>query len=95
VGFTESPYRIIMPVYQTDLMKLILNEHATLTSLECFQISKEIAEAMTALHDLGVIHLDLKPQNILINVVEDNIHPVITDFGKIFFLYLFPFIVKE
>jgi serine/threonine protein kinase len=38
----------------------------------------EIAEAMQAAHEGGVIHRDLKPQNVLITADD---HPKVTDFG--------------
>jgi len=38
----------------------------------------EIADAMQVAHEAGVIHRDLKPQNILITVDD---HPKVTDFG--------------
>lgn len=38
----------------------------------------EVAEAMSAAHEAGVIHRDIKPQNVLLTV-ED--HPKVTDFG--------------
>ncbi|MSR62881.1 MAG: serine/threonine protein kinase, partial [Planctomycetes bacterium] len=38
----------------------------------------EVAEAMQTAHDAGVIHRDLKPQNVLITSQD---HPKVTDFG--------------
>jgi serine/threonine protein kinase/formylglycine-generating enzyme required for sulfatase activity len=38
----------------------------------------EVADAMQAAHEAGVIHRDLKPQNVLITLDE---HPKVTDFG--------------
>ena len=42
------------------------------------QIAKEIIEALAYAHDKGVIHRDLKPQNIL---VTNDHHAKLTDFG--------------
>jgi formylglycine-generating enzyme required for sulfatase activity len=38
----------------------------------------EVADAMQAAHEAGVIHRDLKPQNILVTADD---HPKVTDFG--------------
>ena len=45
---------------------------------EMAQFVAEVAEAVQAAHDAGVVHRDLKPQNIL---VDDQGDPKVTDFG--------------
>ena len=45
---------------------------------ETAALLREIAEAVAYAHSLGVLHLDLKPGNVLIS--EDG-HPLIADFG--------------
>ena len=64
-----------------DLLKLILNEKSILKPIDSFQLAVAICNGMSALHNIGVIHLDLKPQNVLIKIKNDTMIPVITDFG--------------
>lgn len=45
---------------------------------EVAALLREIAEAVAYAHSLGVLHLDLKPGNVLIN---ENGHALISDFG--------------
>jgi serine/threonine protein kinase len=44
----------------------------------CYEIIKGISEGIRYLHENNIIHLDLKPANIML---DDNMIPKITDFG--------------
>jgi tRNA A-37 threonylcarbamoyl transferase component Bud32/DNA-binding NarL/FixJ family response regulator len=52
--------------------------HEGMTSLTALRIVSQIARALDAIHERGVIHRDLKPPNILFRA---NGRPVLVDFG--------------
>lgn len=52
--------------------------HDGMTSLTALRVVSQIARALEAIHERGVIHRDLKPPNILF---RDNGRPVLVDFG--------------
>ena len=55
-----------------------LDQRGRLPVRRCAQIIRDVAAAIHAAHEWGVIHRDLKPQNILLDLKD---RPVVTDFG--------------
>lgn len=65
----NSPYLVKM-----DLGGISLDRHleqSPLSELDILRIGKSIAESIAVVHDAGVIHKDVKPPNIIVNV-EDS-----------------------
>ncbi|MGE5413748.1 MAG: serine/threonine-protein kinase, partial [Syntrophomonadaceae bacterium] len=56
----------------------ILKKQGKLPTERLVKIFRQMAEGLKAAHDQGVIHRDLKPQNIMIDA---NDHVYVTDFG--------------
>jgi len=61
-----------------DLMALWKEQHIKEPHLIVFLL-KQILQGLRDIHKAGVIHRDLKPQNILVNL--NNLKPYIIDFG--------------
>jgi YVTN family beta-propeller protein len=64
----------------TDLRALILQEDG-LEPLRAVRLVDQVAQALDAAHELGVVHRDVKPANVLIGQRRGADHVFLTDFG--------------
>lgn len=73
----ETPY-ITMEYVKGEDLKSFIRKKEGLTEEEVITLAKQVCEGLTEAHRLGVVHRDLKPQNIMINKDGDT---KIMDFG--------------
>ena len=69
-------FYLVMPLFPGSLRD-VLNRHAPLHPLDVLAVGMQIASALAAVHALGLIHRDIKPDNILLS--DDR--AMLTDFG--------------
>lgn len=58
-----------------------LRENGPFTPVAAALMTAQIADALAASHADGVVHRDLKPANVLLQQVQGQMHPMLTDFG--------------
>ncbi|MGQ0620432.1 MAG: serine/threonine protein kinase [Panacagrimonas sp.] len=69
----------VMPYLQGMSLKGWLRQRRTLTQVEIERVVLPVLDGLEEVHGVGVIHRDLKPDNIMIR--EGNQRPVLIDFG--------------
>ena len=74
----ETAYMALDFVTGRDLLDTIEDPNHGLTASQVKAILKEILGAVSFIHDQGILHRDISPDNILIN---KDFHPVLIDFG--------------
>ncbi|HSE44894.1 MAG TPA: serine/threonine-protein kinase, partial [Gemmatimonadales bacterium] len=67
----------VTPFVSGESLRDRLNREPALTVEEVLRLGREIAQALDYAHRQGVVHLDVKPENILL---QDG-HAVVADFG--------------
>jgi len=75
----ESLVFFVMAYISGDNLAKRLHERGTLTTEETRKVLREVADALAYAHDRGVVHRDIKPDNILLDAVTGR--PMVTDFG--------------
>jgi len=69
----------VMAYINGDNLAKRLHERGVLTTDETRRILREVADALAYAHDRGVVHRDIKPDNILLDAASGR--PMVTDFG--------------
>ena len=68
----------VMPFLDGGSLADLVNKHGPLSELKAIEYIKQVGDALDYLHDKSILHLDIKPSNILLN---SNDEAVLIDFG--------------
>lgn len=90
-AYQKVPY-IIMPYYNSNLASEMNKRSYMAQSAspqfktwfsedECVTLMHQIGGGLAYLHQQGIIHQDVKPENILFDSSSEEVHYVLTDFG--------------
>lgn len=78
VGEDGDLHYLVMEYIEGTTLKKFIQEHGSMSPEEALPIMKQIVSAIANAHHNGIVHRDIKPQNILMDT-EGNVK--ITDFG--------------
>jgi serine/threonine-protein kinase len=80
IGYCEQPVCILMKYYECGSLENYLKK--PLQTSHKLSITKDISNAILALHNHHVAHCDLKPANVLLERADDGrLVAILTDFG--------------
>ena len=82
-GLWEDVPFLVMEYLQGETLTQLIKEHGPLRPDHAIELAIEIAQGLKAAHNIGVIHRDLKPDNIFVSPSHDRVR--ILDFGMAWF----------
>lgn len=78
VGEDDGNYYIVMEYVEGQTLKSLIKRRGSLTLLEVIDIMTQLTSGIEHAHEKGIIHRDIKPQNVLI--LDDGLVKI-ADFG--------------
>lgn len=76
-GSADGCLYYVMPFVRGESLRDLLERERSLPLATALQITREVVDALTTAHEAGIVHRDVKPENILLHAG----HAVVSDFG--------------
>ncbi len=77
-GYKNEVLYIVMRCVDGPSVRQLLERHQRLSVVDAARIARQVADALGYAHTRGIVHRDVKPDNVL---VDGSGHVLVTDFG--------------
>ncbi|MDF1664908.1 MAG: serine/threonine-protein kinase, partial [Planctomycetota bacterium] len=79
IGESEGHHYLVMDYIKGRSLKALIGDDGPYNSHEAAEIALKLAKALAYAHQRGILHRDMKPENVLIRDDDDEV--LLTDFG--------------
>jgi serine/threonine protein kinase len=80
-GMHQARPYLVMDLFQGVSLEKFIRDRGTLSTDQLLVVARQVAEGMKEAHSQGILHRDLKPDNVLVRKEGDQWHVKIIDFG--------------
>ncbi|WP_411279238.1 protein kinase domain-containing protein [Gemmatimonas sp.] len=80
-GAADGLLYYVMPYVRGETLRARLDRETQLPVSDALAIATAVADALADAHAAGIIHRDIKPDNILLQQSAQGTHPLVADFG--------------
>jgi eukaryotic-like serine/threonine-protein kinase len=83
-NFSQAPYFLELPYIGPDLLRWSQRspKWAALSREDRLRLFIQVARNLALAHNVGILHKDIKPANLLVSETGDQVQWVLTDFGS-------------
>ncbi len=77
----DGSYYLVLEFVEGESLREVLDREGCLSQERTFKIAYQVASALCAAHEKGVVHRDVKPENIMVTPIEGEDFVKVLDFG--------------
>jgi eukaryotic-like serine/threonine-protein kinase len=81
LGYSTDPFCLVMKYYEMGSLTQFLKTATNRCKLHVIYFSRDIASGLQAMHMKGVVHNDMKPDNVLLDMHNGQTFCVLSDLG--------------
>ncbi len=80
-SFSDGRHYLVMQLLSGNSIEDIMDRRGAIEPLRALTLMREVASALAAAHAAGIVHRDVSPSNIFVDVVEGEERVKVVDFG--------------
>src|SRR5215470_12431138 len=80
---SEGLSYLVMDLAEGENLRSLIERQGALAEIDAAEIIRQVCAALDEAHRQGVVHLDIKPQNIIVQTTPEGLQVKVLDFGAV------------